>query len=242
MRDSRKSAVYLPPGYDPTHRYPVLYLLHGLPGSPSSFYYGLRLAEVVDPLVASGKLQPFMAVMPVGGARMHPEQDEWAASWEKYVVRSVVPWTDAHFSTIPTGAGRALAGLSAGGFGAVDIGLRHAGMFRTLEAWAGYFKPTFRDGPFRNASAAYLRAHDPSVLVRERRGTLRKLGVAFYLSISGDHGSIRRSWTLAFHRELSSLHLPHKLWLLPRAQSRHFWRATFPSAVRYAGARFPHQG
>src|SRR5262249_13836105 len=150
--------------------------------------------------------------------------------WENYVVRSVVPWTDAHFPTLRAGAGRALAGLSAGGFGAVDIGLRHLGMFRTLEAWAGYFKPAFIDGPFVHASKAYLQAHNPSVLVRRQRHAVRAKGVGFYLSISDDHGAIKRTWTLDFDRELSSLRLPHKLWLLPRAQRRHFWRATFPSA------------
>jgi len=170
---------------------------------------------------------------------VHPELGEWAAEWEKYVVHSVVPWTDAHLPTLRAGRGRALAGLSAGGYGAVDIGLRHAGMFRTLEAWAGYFKPTFRDGPFREATQDYLQAHNPSRLVRNERTALRKLGVGFYLSISGDHGAIKRTWTLDFDQELSRLRLQHRLLLLPRSHRTHFWRETFPSAVLYAATRFP---
>ena len=59
-------------------------------------------------------------------------------------MRDVVPWVDAHLPTMPTLSGRVLAGLSADGYGAVDIGLRHRGLFGTLEAWSGYFTP-FRD-------------------------------------------------------------------------------------------------
>ena len=45
---------------------------------------------------------------------------------------------DQQFRTIPTGAGRALAGLSEGGYGALNIGLHHPGEFRVLESWSGY--------------------------------------------------------------------------------------------------------
>src|SRR5437868_5002467 len=71
--DRRPSAVYLPPGYAPDGRYPVVYLLHGMPGSPSSFYRGLHLAAVADGLIASGATAPFIAVMPVAGPRIDPD-------------------------------------------------------------------------------------------------------------------------------------------------------------------------
>ena len=44
--DPRSSAIYLPPHYSPRHRYPVVYLLHGMPGSPSSFVHSLRSFSV----------------------------------------------------------------------------------------------------------------------------------------------------------------------------------------------------
>ena len=49
-------------------------------------------------------------------------------------------------------------GLSAGGYGAVDIGLRHPGLFSTLEAWIGYFHP-LGAGALVHADAAGRRAH-----------------------------------------------------------------------------------
>jgi len=219
--DADASAIYLPPAYSPTQRYPVLYLLHGLPGSPSEYWHALQLAQHLGE-------PPFIVVTPAG-----PAGGEWAGRWEQYVVDEVVPWVDAHFSTIRSPRGRVLEGLSAGGYGAMDIGLRHPGLFGGLGAWDGYFAP-FRDGPLADATQAELRAQDPALLVRREAPTLRRDGTRFYVSAGGNHGDILTSGSLAFARELTQLRLPHELWLLPAAHRGHFWSATVPSALSFA--------
>jgi enterochelin esterase-like enzyme len=234
--DHRPSAVYLPPGYDTTRRYPVVYLLHGMRGSPSSYWDSLKLASVADVLIATGRTPPFIAVMPVAGPILHPGKGEWAGVWESYVVDDVVPWADAHLSTSPSPRGRALEGLSAGGFGAVDIGLRHPGIFGTLGSWAGYFTPVFHDGPFAHATPAVLAAHDPELLVRRDARRLRRDGVRFYISTGDDHGAIRSRWSVSFAHELHLLRLRHVLWVSPPDLRRIYWRATMPSALAYAVA------
>ena len=113
--------VYLPPGFTETRRYPVVYLLHGMPGSPQEYAHSLQLASWSDAQISSGALRPFIAVAPAAVTR---KSAEWAGPWETYLVHDVVPWVDTHLPTIATPRGRVLAGLSAGGFGAVDIGLR----------------------------------------------------------------------------------------------------------------------
>jgi enterochelin esterase-like enzyme len=237
LPDQRLSAVYLPPGFTATRRYPVVYLLHGMKGSPASIYRGMQLAKVADALIAGGAM-PFIAVLPVAGPRVDPNAGEWAGVWEQYLVRDVVPWADAHLPTIETAAGRALEGVCAGGFGAVDIGLRHPGVFGTLGSFDGYFTPVFRDGPFARATRADLLAHDPTVLVRREATSLRNSGVQFYVSAGGNHGAVLARWTVQFARELETLRLPHELWRLPKGDTGHFWRATFPSALAYADLRF----
>ena len=236
--DHRSSAIYLPPGFDTSRRYPVVYLLHGMAGAPSSFYDGLHFADVADRLIAAGTVPPFIGVMPVAGPTVNPDSGEWAGVWERFVVGDVVPWVDAHLPTVASPPGRALAGLCAGGYGAVDIGLRHPGLFGTLESWEGYFAPVYRDGPFVHATAADLASHTPALLVRRDANALRRAGVRFYVSVGGNHGGVLRVWSLQFARELAGLRLPHELWQLPRAQRGHFWSATLPSALVYAGAGF----
>ncbi len=236
--DRRLSAVYLPPGFRPSRRYRVVYLLHGMRGSPASIYRGMQLATVADGLIARGAA-PFIAVLPVAGPVVDPNSGEWAGVWERYLVRDVVPWVDSHLPTIPTAAGRALEGVCAGGFGAVDIGLRHPGLFGTLGSFDGYFAPEFRDGPFSDASHADLLAHDPAVLVRRDAASLRRSDVRFYVSAGGNHGAVLARWTVQFAQELQALRLPHELWRLPWRDTGHFWQATFPSALAYADAAFP---
>jgi enterochelin esterase-like enzyme len=229
--DRRPSAVYLPPGYSAARRYRVVYLLHGMRGSPSSFWDSLRLADVADALIADGRMPPFVAVMPVGGPESDPDEGEWVGPWEDFVVRDVVPWTDAHLSTIADARGRTLAGLSAGGYGAIDIGLRHPGLFGTLESWGGYFAPVLKDLPFLSFTKAERAAHTPTLLVaREPPRHIR-----FFVSTGGDHGPVLARWTIQFARELTELGVQHELWILPRSERGRFWGATFVPALRYAG-------
>src|SRR5438128_1169491 len=98
-------------------------------------------------------------VMPVAGPSGRYD-GEWTGVWERFVVAGVVPWTDAHLPTIASPAGRTIAGPSAGGYGAVDIALRHPDLFGTVESWSGYFSP-LRDGSLAHASRIVLGAHDP---------------------------------------------------------------------------------
>src|SRR5262249_31715137 len=78
---------------------------------------------------------PFIAAIPAAGPIVNPHQGEWAGVWENYLVEDVVPWVDAHMPTIRSPSGRALEDLCAGGFGAVDIGLRHPGLFDGIKKW-----------------------------------------------------------------------------------------------------------
>jgi hypothetical protein len=232
VEDPRLADIYLPPGYSPDQRYPVVYFLHGFWGSPSSFVHGLRLADAADTQIASGRALPFIGVMPPGGPMTKRADDEWAGVWEDYVVRDVVRWVDGRLPSDP--ARRAIAGLSAGGFGAVDIGLRHPRMFRTLESWGGYFRP-FLDGPFVGVGRQTLDAHTPTLLVRAEATLLRRRGVRFFLSTGrSGHGPVAARWTFEFAGELTHLRLQHKLWILPARYRGHLYRTQLQAAIDYA--------
>jgi enterochelin esterase-like enzyme len=235
--DRRPSVLYLPPGYSTRHRYPVVYLLHGLPGSPYSYVFGLRLVQIADRLIATRVARPFVAVMPVAG-KTSRYGGEWAGPWERYVVSDVVEWTDAHLPAERGAKGRTLAGLSAGGFGAVDIGLRHPRMFATLEAWSGYFSPP-RDGPFKGASGAVLREHDPVLLVRREARELRRAGTRMLLSVGTTDDRWTAARTRAFGAELRRLGIDHRLLLEPGGHNHRFWRRQLPAALTYAVATRP---
>jgi S-formylglutathione hydrolase FrmB len=223
---TRPSVVYLPPGYTAERRYPVVYLLHGMPGSPYSFVNALRLATVAD------ALPPFIAVAPAAGPSGRYD-GEWAGTWEDWLVGGVVPWVDSHLPTLADRSDRVLAGLSAGGYGAIDIGLRHPGLFGTLESWSGYFHP-LRDGDLAAADAAALAAHDPNALLVRDAAQLRADGTRFFLASGPSHGVVHQADTVAFAARLRALGLPVRLLLLP--QQRGAYGAMLAAGLRDATA------
>jgi enterochelin esterase-like enzyme len=231
--DRRPSAIYLPPGYDPSTRYRVLYLLHGFPGAPSGFYDSVRFTQIADPLIADGVIKPFIAVMPVAGRTTNRADEEWTGAWEAYVVDDVVPWTNRRLPTTAGQSGRVIAGLSAGAYGAVDITLRHPGLFGSAESWSGYFKP-FRDGSLTHAGKAELDAHDPTLLVRREAARLRAQHVAFFLSTGFNHGGVQRRWTFGFARELRQLGLRYELRAATHPERGRYYRTQLPAALEFA--------
>jgi len=203
----RPGLVYLPPGFDPSRRYPVVYLLHGLPGSPSEYLQGAGFLAAADQGIADSTLEPFLAVIPAAGpSRVY--DGEWAGPWEHALVDQVVPWVDAHLPTLPAAADRVLAGLSAGGFGAVDIAVRNPTVFGNAASWSGYFTP-LHDGPFKDAPPALLAANDPVDLVRAHADELRGGQIRFFLSTGPYHSHwFRPQQTVDFAQELAGLRLP----------------------------------
>jgi enterochelin esterase-like enzyme len=230
----RTSLVYLPPGVEPHLRYPALYLLHGLRGSPYSFVGGLRLAAVADGLIHARRVRPFVAVLPPAGRS--PQFDgEWTGPWERYVVQDVVPWADRHLPLAAAPRARTLAGFSAGAYGSIAIGLRHPGLFGTLESWSGYFTAP-RDGSLANATAAERMVHDPQALLPADAAKLRAGHVRFFLS-AGRREPKTLLAARGFARELAGLGLDHVLDVTEGGHHGRAWRAVLPTGLLYALAR-----
>ncbi len=227
----RPDVVYLPPHASRGARYPVLYLLHGLPGSPWELTDGLHLADTADPLIVSGRVRPFVAVMPPAGATAR-FFGEWTGVWEDELVRVVVPWARRSLQIDPTTPKTTIAGLSAGAYGAIDIGLRHPWLAGTLEAWSGYFRAP-RDGGLARAGAAVRASHDPTKLLDREAALLRRVGTRVYLSAgTRDRGTLLA--TLRFGRSLTAARIPHRVLLLAGGHDGSFWRRQLPDALEYA--------
>jgi len=224
--------VFLPPGFTASRRYPVVYLLHGMPGSPLEYAHGLGLLDWADSQIEAGKLRPFIAVVPSAAQRTSAE---WAGVWEDYLVRGVVPWIDAHLPTIASPGGRVLAGLSAGGYGAIDIGLRNPNTFGRIASWSGYFHP-LRDGPFTHADSATLRANDPWIIVHAHRAKLRHAALRFFLSTGPPHSRWEKpAETISFAQTLRQLGFPVRLMTFRSARGH--WGFEFHGGLTWAFAR-----
>ena len=131
--------VLLPDGYrDSRRRYPVLYLLHGCCNADTGFRTWTDRLEAER--ITAGK--PVIVVMPDSGAE-GGYVDWWnfgaggPPEWETYHIEQLIPWIDRTYRTRAGRAGRALAGLSMGGFGTFSYAARHPDMFVSASAFSG---------------------------------------------------------------------------------------------------------
>lgn len=135
-----KYRVLLPEGYDRTaKRFPVLYLLHGLDGHYDDWSTRTGLAERVRPL-------PLIVVMPEGGDSWYTNAADGSGRFEDYIATDLIHDVETKYRAIRARYGRAIAGLSMGGYGAIKIALKHPGLFQAAGSLSGAFDAT--DPPF----------------------------------------------------------------------------------------------
>ena len=141
---------------------------------------------------------------------------------------------DAQFRTAATRASRAIAGLSEGGYAAIDIALHHPQEFSVVESWSGYEKPD----PLRSIfgpKLQLLKANDPRLLLPREAGELRRLGTYFWLySSSEDRFHVQNA---AFAAQLRALHLRYRYFEDYGGHNWALWRKNAPLAYVTAADR-----
>lgn len=167
----RRAYVYTPPEYDKSGnvRYPVLYLQHGAGEDERGWTSQGRANFILDNLIAAGKALPMIVVMDSGyaikaGAASAPQPGQpffqaQTAGFEEVVLNDLIPLIDGTYRTRADRDHRAMAGLSMGGFQALQIALGHLDTFAYIGAFssppgAGVFNPkTTFNGVFSDPAA-----------------------------------------------------------------------------------------
>jgi enterochelin esterase-like enzyme len=236
--------MYLPPGYysHPKRRYPALYLLHGFPGRPAAFLATVRMGVVQDELVALHRARPMILVMPYGSTGSFTDM-EWAngvrphEGWETFLARDVVHAVDARYRTIRSGQSRAIAGLSEGGYGALNIAIHHPGEFRVVESWSGYEQADPVLSVFGH-DQALMKRNSPQLTVGAAARKLKLAHTYFWLySGSGDRELKQNN---QFARTLTVLNLPHRYAVVHGGHNWALWRGHAAAAYLAASKRLAH--
>jgi enterochelin esterase-like enzyme len=236
--------VYLPPGYatHPNRRYPVLYLLHGFPGRPLAFLLTVRLGVVEDELVAKRAAQPLILVMPFGSTGTFTDK-EWAngvspgEGWATFVSRDVVRTIDARYRTIAKPAARAIAGLSEGGYGAINIALDNPGEFRVAESWSGYMRAAHDHGIF-GRDLTGVTANSPLDVLPRVVPLLRKAHTYIWF-YSGTTDPLHRQ-NREFAAELARFEVPHAYSEFRGGHNWALWRGNAALALLAASRNLGH--
>lgn len=236
-------AISLPSDAAPGARYPVIYFLHGLPASDRSYTgWPILLDQRLGSLASKA-----IIVTPQAAAQgdSDPEYLDWGAGrdWASAIGTELPQWIDAHFPTIPDRSARALIGVSAGGYGAMSLGLRHLGTFSAIESWSGYFEPTTPDGrrPLDLGSRqADERASMYSLLPRlAARFASEPTFVGLYI---GRNDRLFLADNLRFHRALHANGIAHTWGIYPAGHAPSLWLGEAPLWVGLALAHLAAAG
>jgi S-formylglutathione hydrolase FrmB len=241
--------VVLPVNYEAEtereRRYPVLYLLHGLAGHYSDW-------TERSGLVAYAAQYRLIIVTPEGNDGWYTDSPvDPSQRYESYIVQELIPEVDAHYRTIKAREGRAIAGLSMGGYGALKFGIKHPEMF----SFAGSLSGALRAAWTRSELTSYSWTLVPDTLKRafgpEENGAhtandifrlLREVPAEripslpyFYLDCGTEDPLISSS------RELSGILLerkiPHEYRELPGKHEWPYWDAQVRDLLRIAAQK-----
>ncbi len=144
---TRRLYVYTPYGYDPKKtkvKYPVLYLLHGGGGDEDAWSTLGRTCQILDNLIAAGKAEPMLVVMPNGNPSQYASQTlqipenqnirKYNSGFDNYtsLTADIVPFIESRYNVIAKKSGRSVAGLSMGGGQSFYIGFRNVDKFSSV--------------------------------------------------------------------------------------------------------------
>src|SRR5262249_16524063 len=237
-----------PPGYDDpdssARRYPVVYLLHGWPGSEGNWPGMGRATITADSLIASGRIPPVLLVFPNGngkgllGRSLYVDSYDGRSKMEQFLTHRLLSWVDSTFRTEPVAASRGVVGLSDGGTAAINLVLQHPDLFGAggshsadLKLEKGFGMGGIA-GPEPGATAL-LEAHSP---LRYASEVLPHVGhPVIYFDCGVDDESVGEN--REFDVMLTRLGVPHTYHEFPGTHDWKYWRAHLPASLKAVTAR-----
>jgi S-formylglutathione hydrolase FrmB len=221
---------------------PVFFLLHGLGDSHLAldrFGLGERLWRGME----AGSVPRAFVVAPTGERGFWIDWHDGSRPYERYLVEEVIPQAERRLGLDVPRERRHLVGVSMGGIGGLQIGLRHPDLFASVASLSGPImderqavehletspvrrlvdlKRIFGDGTDRE----HLESHNPHAIARSRGADL---GTRLCIAAGRDEKPFFRETTLAFHRLLERQGAPHEFELF---EGGHGWRHWAPVIER----------
>lgn len=219
--DSVAYRVYLPPCYGLDGRvYPTLYIFSGNIHDDSE-WDNLGLDETAEAGITAGQWPPFLVVMPDGG---------WIAnttsggpdSFEGLVLSELMPLIEQNYCAWADPAGRAIGGLSRGGYWALEIAFRNPQLFASVGGHSASLLDYSNRQDYLPQFTAF--SHDLSQL-------------RIYLDMG--EGDYLRSYIENLHQEMVAAGLAHTWQLNPGSHEESYWAAHLKEYLAWYVAPWP---
>jgi len=150
----RPLVVYTPAGYETSGKsYPVFYLISGTTDTEETWFKVGKLNTILDNLIADGKAEPMIVVMPYGNMGTTPMPASMAATkmyetFAEELTGCIMPYVESSFRTVNDRDHRAIAGFSRGGGQSLFSALSHPELFAWLASYSAYLTPEMMDTCF----------------------------------------------------------------------------------------------
>jgi enterochelin esterase-like enzyme len=234
MGGTRTYGISLPPGYsqNPQQHYPVIFLLHGGHGNPKDWFEKKGDAlTTLQKLYTSGKLPPSIVIAPDGndkrGSSKYWDSEYFDGANGKVstaIGNELVKIIQKRYRTLPNPDYWAMGGLSSGGWGAMNVGLKNINNFSILFSHSGYFKD--KSGP-KNSPITYIKTVSPQALKRLR----------IYLD-SGKSDNEEVEEIKAFAQVLNKLKVYNLSREFPGSHTWDYWREHLTDSLTFVGEQF----
>jgi S-formylglutathione hydrolase FrmB len=224
-------------------RYPVLYLLHGLTGHYDNWTTKTKLADYAAQYA-------MIIVTPEGNNGWYIDSATVPADkYETYILEELIPDVQRRYRAIEKREGRAIAGLSMGGYGAMKFGLKHPEMFSLAASMSGAFSAAswgekeldpgaIRDSlmqTFGTANSPTRVANDVPRLAREFSSKPKTLLPYLYIDCGTEDFLFKDNRD--FVQLLVELKLPHEYRQLPGTHNWKYWDAQVQEVLRIAAQK-----
>ena len=208
--------------------FPVLYLLHGLSDDHTIWQRRTSIERYAAGL-------PLIVAMPDGARSFYCDAVDGPA-YETYMMQDVVGFVDRFFHTVPTREGRAIGGLSMGGYGSLKLALKFPDRFCSVAAHSSYQAIT--RGSIRDDLTDELRrilGDSPEGgkddLFAIARGLAPEQAPAIRFDCGADDGLLQHNRD--FHAHLDTLGVVHEYEEFPGAHDWGYWDAHVQEALEF---------
>ena len=256
--------VYLPAGYDagatqhPARRYPVLYFLHGL-GDNEQTLFNSGGWTLLDDLRNQHKMGDFLIAAPEGHRTFYINSADGSVRYNDFFLQEFIPQIEAKYRIVPGRAGRAIGGISMGGYGAIRFAFAHPELFSAVSAqsaalitespqtldsasqsgaqMSGVLAPVFG----KPINVPHWNENSPFVLARKNAAALRKMAIYFNCGQDDNYGFEKGA--AALHEELQKETVKHEYHPYPGDHSLTYFLSHFGEVMEFHSKAFgllPH--
>jgi S-formylglutathione hydrolase FrmB len=251
--------VYLPSGYDagakahPAQRYPVLYFLHGL-GSDEKTLFDSGGWTLLDDLRRQHKMGDFLIVAPQGGASFFVNSADGSVRYSDFFLQEFLPLIESRYQIRKGREGRAISGISMGGYGALRLAFAHAELFSAVSAQSAALiteSPQQLDVAEKSGvpigrvlspvfgnpiDVRHWNENNPLLLAKKNAVALQKLEIYFNCGQNDDYGFEKGAAQL--HDELQKEGVKHEYHAYPGDHSVTYFLSHFGEVMEFHSRAF----